>query len=84
MDGRGAWRDNIFVERLWRSVKYEEVYLNAYESMAEAKSGIGNFRRENSGNNLTLIGALCSHNFENMAIAPCKPSNEYCRYLFVP
>ncbi len=43
MDGRGAWRDNIFVERLWRSVKYEEVYLNAYESMAEAKSGIGNW-----------------------------------------
>ena len=43
MDGRGAWRDNVFVERLWRSVKYEEVYLNAYESMAEAKSGIGNW-----------------------------------------
>ena len=31
MDGKGAWRDNVFVERLWRSVKYEEVYLNAYE-----------------------------------------------------
>jgi transposase InsO family protein len=31
MDGRGAWRDNVFVERLWRSVKYEEVYLHAYE-----------------------------------------------------
>jgi len=43
MDGRGAWRDNVFVERLWRSVKYEEVYLNAYESMAEAKNGIGNW-----------------------------------------
>ena len=37
MDGKGAWRDNVFVERLWRSVKYEEVYLNAYESMADAK-----------------------------------------------
>ena len=36
MDGKGAWRDNVFVERLWRSVKYEEVYLNAYESMAHA------------------------------------------------
>jgi len=36
-------RNNLFVERLWRSVKYEEVYLNAYESMAEAKSGIGNW-----------------------------------------
>ena len=41
MDGKGAWRDNVFVERLWRSVKYEEVYLNAYESMQEAKDGIG-------------------------------------------
>lgn len=37
MDGKGAWRDNVFVERLWRSVKYEEVYLNAYESMGHAK-----------------------------------------------
>ena len=43
MDGRGAWRDNVFVERLWRSVKYEEVYLNAYESMTEAKTSIGNW-----------------------------------------
>lgn len=41
MDGKGAWRDNVFVERLWRSVKYEEVYLNAYESMIEAKQRIG-------------------------------------------
>lgn len=41
MDGKGAWRDNVFVERLWRSVKYEEVYLNAYESMAHAKQRIG-------------------------------------------
>ena len=37
MDGRGAWRDNVFVERLWRSVKYEEVYLRAYETVAEAR-----------------------------------------------
>ena len=34
MDGRGRWRDNVFVERLWRSVKYEEVYLRAYNSVA--------------------------------------------------
>ena len=40
MDGKGAWRDNVFVERLWRSVKYEEVYLNAYESMAEARQSL--------------------------------------------
>jgi putative transposase len=43
MDGRGAWRDNVFVERLWRSVKYEEVYLHAYDSVAAAKAGIGNY-----------------------------------------
>ncbi len=37
MDGRGAWRDNVFVERLWRSVKYERVYLYAYDSVAQAR-----------------------------------------------
>jgi len=41
MDGKGSWRDNVFVERLWRTLKYEEVYLNAYESVAEARSAIG-------------------------------------------
>jgi putative transposase len=41
MDGRGAWRDNVFVERLWKSIKYEEVYLHAYESVSNAKPGIG-------------------------------------------
>jgi putative transposase len=40
MDGRGARRDNVFVERLWKSVKYEEVYLHAYDSVAAAKAGI--------------------------------------------
>jgi putative transposase len=41
MDGKGAWRDNVFVERLWRSVKYEEVYLRAYSSVSEARASIG-------------------------------------------
>ena len=41
MDGRGSWRDNVFVERLWRSVKYEEVYLRAYDSVAEARASLG-------------------------------------------
>ncbi|ASW04312.1 hypothetical protein CJU94_39890 (plasmid) [Paraburkholderia aromaticivorans] len=40
MDGRGSWRDNVFVERLWRSVKYEEVYLKAYESVSHARQSI--------------------------------------------
>ncbi len=43
MDGKGAWRDNVFVERLWRSVKYEEVYLHAYESVNAARAGIGRY-----------------------------------------
>jgi putative transposase len=41
MDGRGCWRDNVFVERLWKSIKYEEVYLRAYETISTARSGIG-------------------------------------------
>jgi putative transposase len=40
MDGRGRFADNIFVERLWRSVKYEEVYLKAYQSVAQARRNI--------------------------------------------
>jgi putative transposase len=43
MDGRGSWRDNVFVERLWRSVKYEEVYLRAYDSVVEARSSLGGY-----------------------------------------
>ena len=43
MDGKGSWRDNVFVERLWRSVKYEEVYLRAYESVSDARASIGRY-----------------------------------------
>ncbi len=43
MDGRGAWRDNVFVERLWRSVKYERVYLKAYDSVSAARADIANY-----------------------------------------
>ena len=43
MDGKGRWRDNVFVERLWRSVKYEEVYLRAYESVSAARAGIARY-----------------------------------------
>ena len=43
MDGKGAWRDNVFVERLWRSIKYEEVYLHAYENVPAARQGIGQY-----------------------------------------
>jgi putative transposase len=43
MDGKGAWRDNVFVERLWRSIKYEEVYLHAYKTVSDARLGIGRY-----------------------------------------
>ncbi|HMV07213.1 MAG TPA: IS3 family transposase [Accumulibacter sp.] len=43
MDGKGCWRDNVFVERLWRTIKYEEVYLKAYDSVSQAKASLGQF-----------------------------------------
>jgi putative transposase len=43
MDGKGRWIDNVFIERLWRSLKYEEVYLKAYENVAEARRAIGDY-----------------------------------------
>jgi putative transposase len=43
MDGRGRWMDNVFIERLWRSLKYEDVYLKGYADGREAKAGIGEY-----------------------------------------
>jgi len=43
MDGKGRWIGNVFVERLWRSVKYEEVYLNAYDDIATARRSLGRY-----------------------------------------
>ena len=43
MDGKGAWRDNVLVERLWRSIKYEEIYLRAYDTVSEARASIGRY-----------------------------------------
>ena len=43
MDGKGAWRDNVFVERLWRSVKYEEIYLRAYDTVSTARASISRY-----------------------------------------
>ena len=66
MDGRGAWRDNVFVERLWRSVKYEEVYLRAYDGVAEARASLGryltfyNTRRPHSSLDARTCGATIS------------------------
>ena len=43
MDGKGCWRDNVFIERLWKSVKYEEVYLKAYDSVSHARTSLGRY-----------------------------------------
>ncbi|OIQ27659.1 MAG: hypothetical protein BM562_14185 [Alphaproteobacteria bacterium MedPE-SWcel] len=43
IDGKGAWRDNVFVERLWRTIKYEEVYLRVCASVSEVRAGIGRY-----------------------------------------
>jgi putative transposase len=43
IDGKGAWRDTVVVERLWRTIKYEEVYLRAHASVSEARAGIGRY-----------------------------------------
>jgi len=43
MDGKGSWRDNVFIERLWRSVKYEEVCLHAYDTVSDSRNGIGRY-----------------------------------------
>ena len=50
MDGRGAWHDYIVAERLWRSVKYEEVYLRAYFAVSEAKAAIDRYFEFDNGN----------------------------------
>jgi len=56
MDGKGAWRDNLFIERLWKSVKYEEVYLHAYDSVTEARHGLTRyFTFYNSGRPHTAL-----------------------------
>ena len=41
MDGKGSWRDNVFIERLWRTIKYEGVYFKAYESVCQARPSLG-------------------------------------------
>lgn len=65
MDGRGCWRDNIFVERLWRSLKYEEVYLHGYDSVSAATVGIARY--------VTLYNSRRPHSSLN----DCTPDDVY-------
>jgi putative transposase len=69
MDGKGRWRDNIFVERLWRSIKYEEVYLHAYDSVGAAREGISRY--------ITFFNTRRPHT----ALDRCTPDAVYFRSL---
>jgi putative transposase len=72
MDGRGSWRDNVFVERLWRSVKYEEVYLRAYDSVADARASLGRY--------LVFYNALRPHS----SLDARTPDHAYFNHLPQP
>ena len=75
MDGKGAWRDNVFVERLWRSVKYEEVYLRAYDSVSEARASIGRYLTFTTAGG--RIRALTARH-------PIKPTSPRCHSAWQP
>lgn len=70
MDGKGRWVDNVFVERLWRSVKYEEVYLNAYDTVDDAKKRLGAyFKRYNTKRRHQGINKLTPDTLYNLPAA---------------
>ena len=70
MDGKGSWRDNVFVERLWKSVKYEVVYLRAYESVPEARTGLGRyFKFYNARRPHSSLGGMTPDQFFDRAPA---------------
>ena len=72
MDGRGAWRDNVFVERLWRSVKYERVYLKAYDSVSAARSDIAEY--------MSWYNAARAHS----SLGDATPDEHYFKHLPAP
>jgi putative transposase len=72
MDGLGCWRDNVFVERLWRTLKYEEVYLHAYDTVSAARTGIDHY--------LTLYNSRRPHS----SLADQTPDQAYFLPLSLP
>lgn len=72
MDGKGRWMDNVFIERLWRSLKYEEVYLKAYETPRDARSGISAWFR------------FYNQERFHQGLNDMKPDEVYYRNLTVP
>ena len=76
MDGLGCWRDNVFVERLWRSLKYEEVYLHAHDSVTHATTRIGRY--------LTFHNSRRPHSHLNDHTPPTKPTAPPSHCLALP
>ncbi|OSJ19101.1 hypothetical protein BST63_01255 [Bradyrhizobium canariense] len=72
MDGKDAWRDDVFVERLWRSIKYEEVYLRAYDSLSQARSSSGRYLDFTTANQNTRLSMLLKRrDFADWDVIPC-------------
>lgn len=71
MDGKGAWRDNVFVERLWRSIKYEEIYLKAYDCVRAARSGIAQYLQFYNSNRPHQAHSQATPDETNFAALPC-------------
>lgn len=86
MDGRGVWRDNAVVERLWRSVKYEEVYLRAYGGVSEARGSIGRYLAFDNGrrpHSSLRAKAPDQAYFDNLPISAIQDSNRQTIHLSV-
>ena len=75
MDGKGVWRDNVFVERLWRSIKYEAVYLRAYDTVGEARKSVGQYLDFHNGRQPTP-GLT--------ARRPIRPTSPHCPSAWRP
>ena len=97
MDGKGAWRDNVFVERLWRSVKYEEIYLRAYDTVSMASASIGrlraaietersSFSRSNGSRRCSLLTTTRSRNWirSNVVKRPAQSGQTRRRRMALP
>ena len=75
MDGRGRWMDNVFIERLWRSVKYEEIYLKEHATLSALRAGLGDwFKRYNEWRPHAALGNLtpCAYYDQRVAAAPAE------------
>ena len=81
--GKGSWKDNVFVERLWKSVKYEEVYLRAYESVPEARTGLGRYFEFYNAGRPVKGGGILGHGAEQKYTSRSSVFSENVRLRWV-